>query len=71
MECFYAMMFNKHLGFLDSTMKSETSEAARIANALTTAHTYMSRCETGFQVWRFFETPFSKKLFGACDILDE
>ncbi|XP_026825706.1 probable cytochrome P450 12a5, mitochondrial [Ooceraea biroi] len=71
MECFYAMMFNKHLGFLDSTSKSETSEAARIVNALTTAHTYMSRCETGFQVWRFFETPFAKKLFAACDILDE
>lgn len=31
----------------------------------------MSRCETGFQVWRFFETPFVKKLYAACDILDE
>ncbi|XP_072767739.1 probable cytochrome P450 12a5, mitochondrial isoform X2 [Anoplolepis gracilipes] len=70
MECFYVMMFNKHLGFLDSTSKS-MSEATKVLNALIIAHTYMSRCETGFQVWRFFETPFAKKLFAACDILDE
>ncbi|XP_011643335.1 probable cytochrome P450 12a5, mitochondrial [Pogonomyrmex barbatus] len=70
MECFYVTMFNKHLGFLDSTSKS-TSEATKIINALITAHTYMSRCETGFQVWRFFETPFAKKLYAACDVLDE
>ncbi|XP_011707041.1 PREDICTED: cytochrome P450 302a1, mitochondrial-like isoform X2 [Wasmannia auropunctata] len=70
MECFYVTMFNKHFGFLDSTSKS-ASEATKIINALITAHTYMSRCETGFQVWRFFETPFAKKLYAACDFLDE
>ncbi|XP_071571496.1 probable cytochrome P450 12a5, mitochondrial isoform X1 [Temnothorax nylanderi] len=70
MECFYMTMFNKHFGFLDSTSKS-ASEATKIINALITAHTYMSRCETGFQVWRFFETPFAKKLYAACDVLDE
>ncbi|XP_029178636.1 probable cytochrome P450 12a5, mitochondrial [Nylanderia fulva] len=69
LECFYVMMFNRHLGFLDSS--KSTSEATKIMDALSTAHTYMSRCETGFQVWRFFETPFAKKLFTACDILDE
>ncbi|XP_018309022.1 probable cytochrome P450 12a5, mitochondrial isoform X2 [Mycetomoellerius zeteki] len=70
MECFYMTMFNKHFGFLDSTSKS-ASEVTKIINALITAHTYMSRCETGFQVWRFFETPFVKKLYEACDALDE
>ncbi|XP_036145873.1 probable cytochrome P450 12a5, mitochondrial isoform X2 [Monomorium pharaonis] len=70
MECFYVIMFSKHFGFLDSTSKS-ASEATKIINALNTAHTYMSRCETGFQVWRFFETPFAKKLYAACDVLDE
>ncbi|KAM0726079.1 putative cytochrome P450 12a5, mitochondrial [Formica fusca] len=70
MECFYVMMFNRHLGFLDVTSKS-MSEVTKLLNALSTAHTYMARCETGFQVWRFFETPFAKKLFAACDILDE
>ncbi|XP_018357347.1 PREDICTED: probable cytochrome P450 12a5, mitochondrial isoform X2 [Trachymyrmex cornetzi] len=70
MECFYMTMFNKHFGFLDSTSKS-ASEAIKIINASITAHTYMSRCETGFQVWRFFETPFVKKLYEACDTLDE
>ncbi|KAG5308153.1 C12A5 protein, partial [Pseudoatta argentina] len=69
-ECFYMTMFNKHFGFLDSTSKS-ASEVTNIINALITAHTYMSRCETGFQVWRFFETPFTKKLYEACDALDE
>lgn len=63
-------VFDKHLGFLDPTSKS-APEITRIVDALITAHTYMSRCETGFQVWRFFETPFSKRLFAACDILDE
>ncbi|XP_018401084.1 PREDICTED: probable cytochrome P450 12a5, mitochondrial [Cyphomyrmex costatus] len=70
MECFYMTMFNKHFGFLDSVSKS-ASEATKIINALMIAHTYMSRCETGFQVWRFFETPFVKKLYEACDVLDE
>lgn len=63
-------MFDSHLGFLDPTSNS-ASEVTKIVSALTTAHTYMSRCETGFQVWRFFETPFAKKLFAACDVLDE
>ncbi|XP_025270469.1 probable cytochrome P450 12a5, mitochondrial [Camponotus floridanus] len=70
LECFYVVMFNRHLGFLDSTSKS-MSEITKVINALITAHTYMARCETGFQVWRFFETPFARKLFAACDILDE
>ncbi|KAL6423494.1 hypothetical protein ACFW04_010223 [Cataglyphis niger] len=70
MECFYVTMFDRHLGFLDSTSRSK-AEVTKLLNALNTAHTYMARCETGFQVWRFFETPFAKKLFAACDVLDE
>lgn len=70
MECFCTVIFNKHLGFLESAGYNTTSEAARIINSLTTAHKYMSRCETGFQVWRFFATPFAKTLFEACDVLD-
>ncbi|KAG7197296.1 hypothetical protein KM043_018417 [Ampulex compressa] len=71
MECFCTLVFGKRLGFLDSTSLEIESETNRIINALITAHTYLNRCETGFQVWRFFETPFSKRLFTACDILDE
>nr|ARN17952.1 cytochrome P450-29 [Cephus cinctus] len=70
MECFSILMFNRRLGFLESTGLNVASEPARIIEALTTAHVYLSRCETGFQVWRFFETPFAKKLFGACDVID-
>ncbi|XP_076683489.1 putative cytochrome P450 12a5, mitochondrial isoform X2 [Andrena cerasifolii] len=70
MECFCTLTFNKHLGFLEPAGYNPTSEPARIISALMTAHKYMSRCETGFQVWRFFLTPFARKLFEACDILD-
>ncbi|CAL7939834.1 unnamed protein product [Xylocopa violacea] len=69
-ECFCNVTFNKHLGFLQSAGYNSTSEPSRIIDALTTAHKYMNRCETGFQVWRFFLTPFAKKLFEACDLLD-
>ncbi|XP_053997434.1 probable cytochrome P450 12a5, mitochondrial [Hylaeus anthracinus] len=70
MECFFTTVFNKHVGFLESAGYNSTSEPARIISALATAHKYMSRCETGFQVWRFFMTPFAKNLFEACDVLD-
>ncbi|OAD53565.1 putative cytochrome P450 12a5, mitochondrial [Eufriesea mexicana] len=70
MDCFCDLTFNKRLGFLESAGYNSTSEPTRIINALTTAHKYMSRCETGFQVWRFFLTPFAKKLFDACDVLN-
>nr|XP_034192784.1 probable cytochrome P450 12a5, mitochondrial isoform X1 [Osmia lignaria] len=70
MECFCNLTFNKHLGFLESAGYNSTSETSRIVNAMMVAHKYMSRCETGFQVWRFFLTPFARKLFDACDVLD-
>ncbi|KAJ8667005.1 hypothetical protein QAD02_008667 [Eretmocerus hayati] len=70
MECFWALILNKKMGFLDSTSYAETSEATRFIEALNDAHVNMSRCETGFQMWRFFETPFSSKLFNACDLID-
>ncbi|XP_076396038.1 putative cytochrome P450 12a5, mitochondrial isoform X2 [Megachile rotundata] len=70
MECFCSLTFNKHLGFLEPAGYNSTSETSRIINALSVAHKYMSRCETGFQVWRFFLTPFARKLFDACDVLD-
>ncbi|KAI4501604.1 hypothetical protein M0802_003481 [Mischocyttarus mexicanus] len=69
-ECFFTLIFDKKLGFIDSTGQNPTSEPAIFIDALTTAHKYLSRCETGFQVWRFFDTPFSKKLFSACDVID-
>lgn len=71
MECFCDLTFNKRLGFLEPVGYNSSSEASKLINALTTAHKYMSRCETGFQVWRFFLTPFAKKLFEACDVLDK
>ncbi|CAK9806584.1 Probable cytochrome P450 12a5, mitochondrial [Anthophora plagiata] len=70
MECFCNLTFNKHLGFLESPGYNSTSEPSRIIDSLMTAHKYMSRCETGFQVWRFFLTPFARKLFEACNVLD-
>lgn len=71
MECFCDLTFNKRLGFLEPIGYNSSSEASKLINALTTAHKYMSRCETGFQVWRFFLTPFARKLFEACDVLDK
>ncbi|KAK1123108.1 hypothetical protein K0M31_008741 [Melipona bicolor] len=70
MECFCDVTLNKRLGFLEPAGYNSSSEATRIINALMTAHKYLSRCETGFQVWRFFLTPFARKLFEACDVLD-
>ncbi|XP_033339232.2 putative cytochrome P450 12a5, mitochondrial [Megalopta genalis] len=70
MECFSTIVFNKHVGFLDTAGYNVTSEPSQIISAVATAHKYMNRCETGFQVWRFFLTPFAKNLFGACDVLD-
>ncbi|XP_058798490.1 probable cytochrome P450 12a5, mitochondrial [Phymastichus coffea] len=70
MECFWILMLNRKIGFLDSTGYSENSETNRFIEALVDAHLYMSRCETGFQFWRFMETPFSRKLFTSCDIID-
>lgn len=70
MECFSLLMFNKSFGFLDVTDLYSRSEAARFLDALNAAHTYMSRCESGFQVWRFVETPNSRRLFAACDTID-
>ncbi|KAL2724541.1 hypothetical protein V1478_009054 [Vespula squamosa] len=54
----------------DEVRQNPTSEPAIFIDALTVAHKYLSRCETGFQVWRFFDTPFSKRLFSACDVID-
>ncbi|XP_043251706.1 probable cytochrome P450 12a5, mitochondrial [Colletes gigas] len=70
MECFFTVTLNNHVGFLESAGYNSTSETAKIVDALATAHKYMSRCETGFQVWRFFLTPFAKNLFEACDVID-
>ncbi|KAK9299032.1 hypothetical protein QLX08_007860 [Tetragonisca angustula] len=70
MECFCDVTLNKRLGFLEPAGYNSSSEATRIINALVAAHKYLCRCETGFQVWRFFLTPFARKLFEACDVLD-
>ncbi|XP_044009297.1 cytochrome P450 CYP12A2-like isoform X2 [Aphidius gifuensis] len=71
MECFSVLIFNRRLGFLDSSGLNPSSEPSKIIAALFEAHYYLSKCETGFQVWRFINTPFSKKLFRACDVIDE
>lgn len=70
LESFWVLMLNKKLGFLDPAGYQEGSEAHRFMDALRTANRYMSLCETGFQVWRFFDTPFCMRLFGACDVID-
>lgn len=70
MECFWVLMLNKKMGFLDPTGYNENSETTQFIEALAIAHLYMSRCETGFQVWRFLETPFMKRLFASCDVID-
>ncbi|XP_012278927.1 probable cytochrome P450 12a5, mitochondrial isoform X2 [Orussus abietinus] len=70
MECFSTLMFNKRLGFLEPAGFNSSSESARIVEALGAAHVYLARCETGFQVWRFVETPYSRRLFQACDVID-
>ncbi|XP_011494560.1 PREDICTED: probable cytochrome P450 12a5, mitochondrial [Ceratosolen solmsi marchali] len=70
MECFWIFMISKKIGFLDSTSYNKNSEITRFIETLATAHHYMSRCETGFQFWRMIDTPYSKKLFSACDIID-
>lgn len=70
MESFSVLMFNKRLGLLDPSGSSPAAEPTRIMDALSAAHVYLSKCETGFQVWRFFETPYARKLFAACDVIN-
>uniref|UniRef100_A0ABD2X7C4 Cytochrome P450 n=1 Tax=Trichogramma kaykai TaxID=54128 RepID=A0ABD2X7C4_9HYME len=70
MECFWILMINKQIGFLDSAGYEENSEPTKFIKALMNAQLYLSRCENGFQFWRFMETPSSKKLFDACDVID-
>ncbi|XP_046624865.1 probable cytochrome P450 12a5, mitochondrial isoform X1 [Neodiprion virginianus] len=70
MESFSILLLNRRLGFLEPSGLNAASEPARIIEALTSAHLYLSRCESGFQVWRFFETPYTRKLFAACDVID-
>ncbi|XP_066601445.1 probable cytochrome P450 12a5, mitochondrial [Prorops nasuta] len=70
MDCFCTITINRRLGFFDVIGFNSASEPARIIAAMNTAHTFLGLCETGFQVWRFMETPFTRRLFASCDVID-
>lgn len=69
MGCFSVLIFNKKMGFMDPKALSIASEQTKVIDAVVIAHENLSHCETGFQVWRFVDTLFSKRLFNACDVI--
>lgn len=69
-ECLCSITFNKSFGFLDPRGLSATSDNAVLLNAITEATGAIKRCEFGFHLWKFVETPAWKKLVLHCDTID-
>ena len=57
----------KSLYLLDFSVKSES---VRLLNAVQNASKALRHCESGFQLWRLFETRQWNELVGNCDIID-
>ncbi|XP_022912499.1 probable cytochrome P450 301a1, mitochondrial isoform X2 [Onthophagus taurus] len=70
LECLFAVMFNRRIGFLDVRGLSTTSEPGIVLESLTGATNAIRKCESGFHLWKFFETPSWKSLKVHCDTID-
>ncbi|KAK6618561.1 hypothetical protein RUM43_012952 [Polyplax serrata] len=69
MECLCHVILGKSLGFHHSNVNS-ASEPVRLLKALIDATQNICRCESGFQLWRFMNTPSSIGLTQACEVID-
>lgn len=55
---------------MDERVSVSNSDAYRLFQAFQGATAAIKKCETGLQLWRFFETPSWKSLINNCDIID-
>ncbi|XP_060531044.1 probable cytochrome P450 49a1 [Cylas formicarius] len=70
LECMCSVTLNRKFGFLDPTGLSPTSDPGRLIEAVGAATDAIRRCEYGFHVWKFMETPAWKSLVKNCDTID-
>ncbi|CAH1117698.1 unnamed protein product [Phaedon cochleariae] len=70
LECLSAACLNKDLGFLNPHCLSPTSDSSKLLDGLLGATEAIRRCEYGFHLWKFVETPAWKVLVKNCDKID-
>ncbi|XP_018566815.1 probable cytochrome P450 301a1, mitochondrial, partial [Anoplophora glabripennis] len=70
LECLCSVTLNKKLGFLDLCGLSSTSDPGRLLDGLIGATKAIRKCEYGFHLWKFMETPAWKALVRNCGIID-
>lgn len=69
MECLCHVTLGKPIGFHNPEVNS-SSEPVRLLKALIDATQNICKCESGFQFWRFMNTPSSVGLTQACEVID-
>ncbi|XP_050299936.1 cytochrome P450 CYP12A2-like isoform X2 [Anthonomus grandis grandis] len=70
LECMCSVAMKRKLGFLDPTGLSPTSDPGRILGGVNGASEAIRKCEYGFHVWKFIETPAWRSLVRNCDAID-
>lgn len=70
LECITSVALDKKLGFLDESGLNPTSEADRLLDGLIGATHAIAKCEYGFHLWKFIETPAWKSLVKHCDAME-
>lgn len=70
LECLCYVVFDKPLGFLNFNTLDWSVESNRLMKHLSEATDCILKCETGFQMWRFVDTPSSVVLSNACQSLE-
>lgn len=63
-------MYGKMLGIIE-TKYAKDSEPAILLNSFYEATEAIKKCESGFHLWKFIETPAWKSLIKHCDIIDK
>ncbi|XP_076252768.1 cytochrome P450 CYP12A2-like isoform X2 [Rhynchophorus ferrugineus] len=70
LESMCAVTLNRKFGFLDTTGLSTTSDPGRILDGVNGATEAIRKCEFGFHLWKFVETPAWRSLVRNCDSID-
>ncbi|KAL1509172.1 hypothetical protein ABEB36_003950 [Hypothenemus hampei] len=70
LESVCSIAFKRKLGFLDPTGLSPNSDPGRILDGVNGAIEAIRKCEYGFHIWKFIETPSWRSLTKNCDTID-
>lgn len=63
-------MFNpENIPFLDQQQLKFGTAGAKMLSAFVEASDALRKCESGFQLWRIYNTPSWEKLISSCDRL--